>query len=136
MENASSLINEISAHDRVLGEISFEAHQASEQNMPIASLACLFILVEQTIRYHHENFDDNLKHLINKSELLNEKDKDLLENIRYLRNNIFHAFHHGTMLTDGQRVLCLNETDDLMHLFNQLFRPCLKIILKLLDNPP
>jgi hypothetical protein len=96
-----SLVNEISARDKVLGGLSFEMVQCASEGKFMAGLACLFILVEQALKSRMGKADGNFKKLIleaKKEKLINQAEFDILENMRETRNKLFHESHYGYLV--------------------------------------
>lgn len=92
------IINELIARDRVLGTLAREATECSEEKKNMAALACLFILVEQAVKFALDKTEGDFSRLLRvakKEKLISSKDFAIINQLRQIRNKLFRESHYA-----------------------------------------
>jgi hypothetical protein len=128
------IINNIASRDKVLGELAEEAEFCFSENKNKASLACLFVLLEQALKLSLDEdarlFD--LIKIIKKDKILNNDEVNFLDEMRVLRNAIFHDSHYSYCLESEGKAILFSEDEAFSMLYAKYSLPCFNILLKLL----
>lgn len=137
MDNIRVLIRDIQAGDLALGTLADEAYKCSIKNKYMASLACLFILAEQSIKLANEKNEGNLNEQI---EELKKKGKisveqyHFLNQLRTIRNKLFHENHYMWVVDDRNgKATFFSEQEAKKSLWESLCIPTFEICRKLLE---
>lgn len=91
-------VNRLLECDLMLGTLAKEAIECHEKGMHSASLACLFIFVEQRLKMCLERTEGNFNRLIHiaaKEKLISAEEFAMLDKLRQLRNSLFHESHYA-----------------------------------------
>lgn len=128
--------NDISAVNRNMGVLVFEMLECNRKDKGLASLACLFLLLEQSVVFASEANKDNtffeLIEMLFENKKITTKERVFLHKMRKQRNSIFHENINSISVTVGGKVYPLDETDNLLFLFREEVRVSLTLIYKLL----
>ena len=93
-----NIVNELIARDRVLGTLAREATECSEENKNMAALSCLFILIEQAVKFALDRTEGNFYQLLKtakKRKLISGEGFSVLDRLRQIRNKLFHETHYA-----------------------------------------
>jgi len=132
MIRREDLANEIAAYDKVKGELALQAEECARQGMYMAALACLFILVELTLKEGLNQISGNFAMAIRearKTDLISKEEFKLLEELRLFRNGLFHENHYSRFATDGKLLYQYSEDDTKELAYHQFAGPCLRLVL-------
>ena len=137
MDELVLLVAEICAKDKMLGDLSRECLWCAENNQYMAALACLFILVEQSIKmamYVTEGHFATLLESAKENGIISLKEYGVINQMREIRNKLFHENHYaGAMEKDGL-IWQFSEDETKELLFNELSLPCFNVIFNLLNK--
>jgi uncharacterized protein YutE (UPF0331/DUF86 family) len=93
------IINRIAARHQVFGMLCYEMHTSYRMHNYTAALACLFILVELSLKYSMELDDKSgLYKVIEKawsSGIIDQEEYSELQKIREIRNMMLHEDHYS-----------------------------------------
>lgn len=133
-EEAQAVIQEIIARDMMLGDLSREAIECAADGRYMAGLACLFILMEQSVKLalgvSDGNFADLSKDALAKG-LIEEEEHGILEKVRSIRNKLFHESHYEHCVVKDNLIWQFSEEETKEMLFKEYSFPCLKLAYKL-----
>ena len=128
-------INRLLEHDLMLGTLAKEALECHIKRLNTASLACLFIFVEQGLKMCLDKAEGNISQL----NLLALKEKKIsveeftkLDNLREMRNKLFHESHYAWFYEKEGDIYPFSEDVTKEVIFNDFSDDCFNIILKLL----
>lgn len=130
--------NEMGAMDRAIGTLALEAIASAEDERGTAALACLFVLVEQTIRRAAgAASDEKLSSVIDRiysDGIISVRECAALHDARYMRNKMFHVDTHAYAFTLGEMLYPLNETGDLAVVFDNIAPDYFALCVKMLSS--
>jgi len=121
----SRVITEIIERDYIFGKLCSEAQNSYEQENYFSALVCLFVLSEQIVKFSVNKIDGNFHKAIAEAKeksLINDKDFQLLDSLREIRNKIFHESHYPTGLEIKGKFWSFSE-DDTKELIYKNFSP-------------
>jgi hypothetical protein len=131
------IVNNIIALDLVLGDLSRESEQCHSENKNMASLACLFILVEDAIKLGLHRNEGNFYDLIiiaKDEKIISKEDFIILDQVRNLRNKLFHENHYSYCMEIEGIAYFFSENETKKVIYNRYADKCFKIVLKILNN--
>lgn len=115
MTQAQQLINDIVARHQLFGELCEEASIAYKAGIYTASLACLFVLIETSLKFELE-VDPRDKWGLHKvieeartRNLITEDEYVTLSFLKTIRNKMFHEDAYSFVLEIGQESYFLSE---------------------------
>lgn len=130
-----NIVNELVARDRVLGTLAKEAIECSEEKKNMAALACLFILVEQAVKFALDRTEGNFYRLLKtakEEKLLGDEDFSTLNRLREIRNRMFHETHYAWFYEKNGISYPFSEDETKKEIFDDFSGKCFEIVLKLL----
>ncbi|MCH7883362.1 hypothetical protein IIA95_03025 [Patescibacteria group bacterium] len=138
MENIRTIVENIKTHDLVLGTLAGEALECSLDKRFMASLACLFILAEQSIKLASDVSSGNLNNQILKLKdegIISSKEADVLNSLRRTRNKLFHESHYMWVIEDkDNNKTFFSEENAKEKIWNSLSLPVLQICKNLITS--
>jgi hypothetical protein len=133
----NAIVNKILERDRALGNLCKEACQSYEQNNYFAAIACIFIVSEQVLKYSLDknsgNFNQCILEAKNKN-IINNEEYLMLDNIRNMRNAIFHENNYSQGLTIGGKLYPIDEDETKQIIFDLFSEPIFKMTLNIIEN--
>lgn len=133
------LSEKIRERDLVLGELSNEAVESAESNRFMAALSCLFLLMEQSIKFASDEVDGNLSKQIGyleKQGKLSMGEVTTLHDLRQIRNKLFHENNYMWGIEDGEgKIIFLSEFEGKEKVWNLFAEKVFIICLNLLIQP-
>lgn len=133
----SELINKILERDRVLGSLCNEAYLSFQERNYFAAIACLFILSEQVLKYSLDKNNGNFNKCITEAKnqnIINNEEYLLLDNIRNIRNAIFHENNYGQGLPIDGNLYPIDEDETKQIIFKLYSDPIFKLTLKIIQD--
>lgn len=109
-----SLFDSVHNKDRVFGKLCQEADNSYENENYLASLACLFILAEQVIKYSLDKNKGNYSQCLieaNKKKIISDDEFRVLNNLRDFRNVIFHENNYSSGI-EIDKILFPSDEDE------------------------
>jgi len=133
----SNIVNTICEKDRVFGKLCLEAEHSYQNQDYFAAIACLFVLAEQVIKYcvdkNHGKFQDSLVEAKNKN-IINEDEFCVLNELKTLRNKIFHENHYSLGLVINDKVYPIDEDETKQIIFEKFSDRLFFIVLKIINR--
>jgi len=137
LDKILDVVNEIIARDLVFGTMASEAYECIKEKKNMAALASLFILAEHAVKFS-VNMVDGLFFNANKKAkdegLISDQEFLLLDQLRKVRNKIFHENHYANIFKIDDIAYPFSEDETKEKILNMFMEPVLKIVLKLLKN--
>jgi len=130
-------VNGIIARDNALGRLAQEAEECASDGKYMASIACLSILAEQVIKLGLNVTDGNFHNLLRDTKekgLISQNEFIALDNLRQIRNKIFHESHHAHALTINGIAYILSEDDTKELIYKMYSDKCFEISLNLIKK--
>jgi hypothetical protein len=127
-------VNRLLEHDLMLGTLAKESRECFERGFNTASLACIFIFVEQGLKMSLHCTEGNfnqLLHLAAEKQLLSPEEFATLDEVRRIRNSIFHESHYKLGYLKEGIAYILSEDESKAEIFHDLSGACFEIILKI-----
>jgi hypothetical protein len=134
---SGDIVNELLARDLVLGTLAREAEECSEDNKNMAALACLFIIIEQAIKFALDKTEGNFYRLLRiakEKNLISAKEFSIINQIRQIRNKMFHESHYAWFSEKDGILYQFSEDKTKKEIYNAFSDECFKIVLKLLST--
>ena len=131
-----SAVNRIIEQDLVLGTLSREAVECYADNKNVAALSCLFLLMEHSIKRGLAVDDGNFAKSINDAynqKLISIVEYKMLEELRELRNKMFHENHYAWALEIDGVAYFFSEDSTKRLLFTHFAEDCFETALKLMS---
>jgi len=128
-------INKIIEKDLVLGGLAREAEECYFEGKNMAALACLFVLVEQAVKFGLDKIGGNFSDLIKEardSKIISQQDFDMLNELREIRNKLFHELHYAWILEDEIAHPFYEDTTK-RKIYAQYSDQCFDVVLKMLN---
>jgi hypothetical protein len=131
MNEEEELTSYIESRDSTLGTLAREALESASDVRFMASLACLFIFAEQSVKLACHKTEGNFSNQITAlrdSKTLSEEQADFLDTLRTARNKLFHENHTMWGLEDSEgKITFLSENEALEEMWDTLCLPTLRI---------
>ena len=130
-----NIVSKLTARDQVLGTLAKEATECSEENKNMAALACLFILVEQAVKFALNRTEGNFYQLLEtakEEKLISGDDFSVLDRLRQIRNRLFHETHYAWFYEKAGILYPFSEDETKKLIFDDFSGKCFEITLKLL----
>lgn len=132
MEN---YIVDIENSDRAVGWMVRQIFDSAKEEKWYVAMLSIFMLVEQILRWAIDIGDDKrLEEVIEyafRAKIINDKEKDVLHQMRWYRNKYMHSNFHGNAFEIEGLIYQVNEAETTEKIFEILSTPLLKIITKL-----
>lgn len=128
------IVNELIARDLVLGTLAKEAVECSEENKHMAALACLFVLIEQAIKFGLDVTKGNFFRLLmtaKKKKLISSEDFAVIDKLRNMRNKLLHETHYAWFYEKDGTLYPFSEDETKKEIFDDFSLRCFEIVLKL-----
>jgi len=144
------IIAKIIERDRVFGKLCSEAQDSYQQENYFSALACLFITLEQAVKFivesqfvdfEEEVLKDSEKYwafwryikFAEKNNLVTENDKQLIELLMNYRNSIFHANLYSSGIEIEGKFLSLSEDETLEIIYKGLSLKVFNLVFRLIS---
>ena len=130
------IVNDILAQDLVLGTLAREAMECYAENKNMAALACLFILVEQAIKFGLERTEGDyygLLRVARKRQLISDEEFKALDQLREIRNKMFHESQYAWFMESKGIRYPFSEDETKRLMFEIFSETCFKVALKMLS---
>lgn len=125
----------IREHGLALGILADEAVESAKDERYMAALVCLFVFTEQLLKQLNDvcsgNFRKQIVELLEK-EVISNEEALILDNLRKIRNILFHENHYMYAIVENDKALMCSEYEAKEDLWNKLALPVLDICLKLI----
>jgi len=136
MDELTHVVNEISARDDFYGIFAGQILIAHNNEQYVLATAGLFVLIEQSVK-HGADMTNGTFHEAStklfKANKVTKNEHDAIEELRCLRNLMFHKnMHAGAIISDGL-VHKLDENETYGEFVNSHLLAFLQIIKKLLS---
>ncbi len=131
----NSITNQIEERDRVFGKLCFEAEYSCEHENYFAALACLFVVSEQIIKHSVNKIDGNFYQAIvdaRDRKIINDVEYEMIDNLRQLRNKIFHENHYAMGIEINGINFPINEDEIKEILYKEFSNKVFLLVLKLI----
>jgi hypothetical protein len=131
------ILNKIIERNQLIGTLAVESVQCYNDHYDMAALACLFILVEQTVKFRLNVIEGNynsLLELAKEEKAITADDLTLLNFLRELRNKMFHEKHYAWSFEVRGIQHFFSEDNTKRLLFSEYAEPCFQIVIRLLDG--
>lgn len=137
-EEAKQITEEIRAHDLAIGVLAYECIESANDQRYMASLACLFVLAEQSVKLANQvsegNFKQQISNLVDNRTITKDEGL-LLNNLRGIRNTLFHENHYMyAVVSDDGKATFLGEHDAKEALWEKFSVPVLNICLRIITH--
>ena len=132
----NNIVAKIIKEDRLLGNLAQEAEECYSEDKNMAALACLFILVEQAIKFGLEKTEGNFADLIKEAKengILSQIEFDMLNDLRKIRNGLFHETHYSWILEEDGVASFFSENETKEKIYALFSTRCFEIVLKMLS---
>ncbi len=137
-EYKKQLVEDIRMRSLALGALADEAFESAYTGKYMAALACLFILVEQSVKQANEVLSGNFQEQISvlfKNKHISKRELDILTNLRSVRNTLFHENHYMYVIVDkSEKATMFSEFEAKKDIWNKLSLPSLKVCHRLVTN--
>jgi uncharacterized protein YutE (UPF0331/DUF86 family) len=93
------ILNNIAGADKVFGKLCLEAENSYKNRNHFAALICLFVTAEQIVKHATDKNSGNYYNILieaKKSKIINKKEFEILNNLRNLRNIVFHENNYSS----------------------------------------
>ena len=103
----------------------------------MAALVCLFVLVEQVIKFGLDKVEGNFFGLIKKAKdnkIISEQEFNILNELREIRNKLFHELHYAWFLVENEMAYLFCEDTTKGKIYAQYSDRCFDIVLKILNH--
>jgi hypothetical protein len=134
MEN---ILNKIIERNQLIGTLALESVQCYNAHYDTAALACLFILVEQTVKFRLDVTEGNYNILLKSAKeekAITDDDFTLLNFLRELRNKMFHENYYTWSFEVRGIQHFFSEDNTKKLLFSEYAEPCFQIVIRLLEE--
>jgi hypothetical protein len=118
------IITHIYELDMAFGNICYEAEECYERENYMATLACIFIIAEQSLKFRLDKTDGNFHNLINdayKKGKINKNDFSILMELKKARNTLFHENHYSNAVIENSKANLMSEDDTKKMLCDRFF---------------
>ena len=136
MRNIMDAINKISAKDRSRGTFAGEAYECMKAGKNMPALCSLFVLSEQAVKSALGILEGNFYNLSIKARnkgLITAEEFRILDNLREIRNKLFHEDHHSLFISDKNGTNFPVDESETWGMIFRIYAPdCLAIVAKLL----
>jgi hypothetical protein len=132
-----AVLNKIIERNQLIGTLALESVQCYNDHYDMAALACLFILVEQTIKFRLNVIEGNYHRLLKlakEEKAITDDDFILLNFLRELRNKMFHENHYAWSFEVRGIQHFFSEDNTKRLLFSEYAEPCFQIVIRLLEE--
>ena len=131
------ILEDISALDRMYGRLCYEAESSYENRYYFAGIACLFVIAEQISKHSVGKADGNFQRVNNEAEASGAITKDehqVLEDIREIRNRIFHENHYALGVVFDDVIYPFDEDETKEMIFEKFSEDIYAMVFRLLSN--
>ncbi len=135
---SGDIVNELLDQGLVLGTLAREAEKCSEKYFHMAALACLFILIEQAIKFALYETKGNfhaLLRLAKEKKLISAEEFIIINHLRQVRNKMFHESHYAWFNEINGLFYQFSEDETKKEIYDTFSSDCFKIVLKLISTP-
>lgn len=142
MSNKINFINDIWQHSKYLWNIWFLLEKYYEDEEWFSLLPLLFLSIEKSIKISVSNnrddmqiFEKSFSFVIKKAfedNLININEKDFLNNIRSIRNMLFHDMEESNWYIKDWKIYMYSENETFLLIYKEVSEESFKLILKLL----
>ena len=135
---SGDIVTELLDQDLVLGTLAREAEECSEKNFHMAALACLFILIEQAIKFALNETKGNFHSLLilaKEKNLISAEEFTMINHLRQVRNKMFHESHYAWFNEANGLFYQFSEDETKREIYDTFSRDCFNIVLKLISTP-
>ena len=131
----NKIINQITEKDRVFGKLCSEAECSCKYENYFSALACLFVILEQIIKYAANEIDGNFYQTTIKAKeegLIDETEFEMVNTLRKLRNKIFHENHYSMGIEINEKNFPIDEDEIKEILYKNFSERIFLLVLKLI----
>jgi uncharacterized protein YutE (UPF0331/DUF86 family) len=103
----------------------------------MAALACLFVLVEQAVKLAANRIEGDFhecSRLLREEELISEEEFLTINQLREIRNRMFHESHYAWFVEISGVAYPLSEDETKGKLFAEFSDRCFAAVLKLVEG--
>ena len=131
----SSIINRILEKDHVFGKLCSEAEHAYKHKNYFSALVCLFVISEQIIKHSINIIDGNFYQATveaREKDLINDVEFKITNDLRKLRNKIFHENHYSMGIEINGIYFLVSEDEIKEILYNKFSYSVFLLVLRLI----
>jgi len=131
------VIDDILEKDRMLGNLAKESVDCYNNSCFLAALVCLFLMIEQAIKFSLDETNGNFKQLTKsayESEIISSDEFDMIEKLRVIRNKMFHENYYSQFIENDDIFYPVIESETRQMIFEYFSPPCFSMVLSILDN--
>lgn len=131
----TEIVTKIIEKDRVFGKLCLEAESSYDQGNYFSALACLFVITEQIIKFSVDKVGGNFQKTALEAkgeEIINKDEFKIIDNLRDIRNKIFHENHIASGIEIDGKFWSFSEDETRQLIYDNFSQKIFQLVFKLL----